>query len=155
MECFKINDLFVFGDLGVEQCGGILKKTYVDCIYVISTGQTPLYIGMTEGFVVERLQWHLALLSRGKPNLSDLGECIIANWPASLSWEVEVWKPEEVRDKFSPDGWAAFLRIDIRMAELFLIRKYQPCLNSAGRIGLEGSSLPTNILRRRTGNKSS
>lgn len=148
MERFHVSDLFMYADLGVEPAG-ILKATFVDCVYVIYTEQTPLYIGMTEGFIVERLQWHLGLISHGQRNLSDVGECILANWPASLSWKVDIWKPEEVRNKFSPEGWDSFVRIDTRMAERFLIREYRPCLNSAGRERLEGPGLPATILRSR------
>lgn len=148
MKTFSIRDVIADSSWGTEN-GGRIHPAFIDCVYFIRDGELVLYIGMTERDFSSRLRWHLALEGRGTFKLSSLGECIVTNWPESLDWIIELWKPEEIRQRFAPHEQNHLDPFGVREAERCAIRHFRPPLNTAGRERLSGPSLPDNYQTRR------
>ena len=147
MKTFHIRDALSDSSWGTE-ANGIFHPAFVQCVYIVRE-EYVFYVGMTESDFGSRLRWHLAIESRGAGLLSRLGECIIANWPASLEWKVELWKPDEIQCEIAPHGLRSIQPFALRDAERCAIRHFRPPLNSGGREYLEGPRLPDRYLERR------
>jgi hypothetical protein len=146
MRSFRIRDALADSSWGIEP-GGMVHPAFVQCIYIVREEHDVFYVGMTGSDFGSRLRWHLALERKGSYRLSPLGECIIANWPASLAWEIELWKAEEIQQEIAPPELRANQPFGVREAERCAIRHFRPPLNFAGREYLEGSRLPPRYIK--------
>lgn len=124
-------------------------------LYLVRDGETVFYIGKSME-PLHRLQYHLG--RTWNEVYSALGECIVANAPASYEWTVELWKPEEcvefVRERYlfissqmADMVTETFTRtLDRDIAEEALIYRFRPCLNKDG--NLHPTPLPEQYKRR-------
>jgi hypothetical protein len=148
MKSFRVRDALVDSLWGIEP-SGIIHPAFIQCVYFVREDDDIFYVGMTESDFGTRLRWHLAIEGRGSYRLSPLGECIVANWPASLGWMIELWKPEEIQREIAPPELRLVIPFGVREAERFAIRHYRPPLNYVGREYLEGPRLPDRYVERR------
>lgn len=148
MKTFRIRDALADTTWGMEP-GGVFHPAFVQCVYVVREEDDVFYVGMTESDFGGRLRWHLAIKGHGSYQLSRLGEFIVANWPASLEWKIELWKPEEIQRDIAPCELRLIQPFGVREAERCAIRHFRPPLNSAGREYLEGPKLPDRYTERR------
>jgi hypothetical protein len=148
MKSFLLRKAIADSFLGLEP-SGYFHPAFVQCVYIVREEGDVFYVGMTEAAFGSRLRWHLAIEGRGSYRLSPLGECIVANWPASLGWTVELWKPEEIQQEIAPPELRLIQPFGVREAERCAIRHFRPPLNSAGREYLEGPRLPDRYVEHR------
>lgn len=107
---------------------GELDYAEVSGVYIIRDGKDVLYVGRSKD-TVNRLIEHIE-----KWTSSSIGNIIHINAPQSLSWQIELMKPEECRDIVkgvykryaNPDNI-----IDIETAEESMIMYYHPCFNTS------------------------
>lgn len=130
MKTFELRNAITDSSWGQER-GGIYNPAFVECVYVIRDQEALIYVGLTESDFTSRLRWHLALDERKRAHLSSLGKRIIEKWPNSLDWIVDLWKPDEIREKYKSIEDDLRWIFGLKEAETFLIRQFRPELNIA------------------------
>jgi hypothetical protein len=130
MRTFELRNAIADSSFGQER-GGNLNPDFVECVYVIREQDALIYVGLTKSDFVSRLSWHLALEKRKSSQLSPLGRRIVNQWPNSLDWTVDLWKPKEIREKYKSDEDDLEWIIGLKEAETYLIRRFNPELNIA------------------------
>lgn len=99
--------------------------SYGPHIYFYREGETIFYIGQSvQPF--ERLRQHLGrgLLS---PGPDAIGNLILDNRPASLSWTVQITPLSEIHA-----AQASHVKVSITRLERALIEHFKPCINNMG-----------------------
>lgn len=148
MKSFRIRDAIADTSWGMEP-SGVFHPAFIECVYIVREQDDVFYVGMTESDFGSRLRSHLAIDKRGCNRLSAFGEFIVANWPTSLDWRVELWKAEEIQRDIAPPELRSISPFGIREAERCAIRRFRPPLNAAGREFLDGPRLPDRYVQRR------
>lgn len=114
MLTFTLSDILTSGDGGAP----------VTCVYVVRDDDTVFYVGKTIRGAAYRLYQHLD----GAPYGSSLGQLVYYNDPASRSWFVDVYDPQECGDLIK-QYWPNYYQWDVDAVEHALIKHLHPCLN--------------------------
>lgn len=121
-------------------------------LYLVGREKSVFYVGKATD-PLRRLREHVGLSGWGQGNESALGELILYNLPAALFWQVQLLTLADCTPSVAqafPDAngldWYAQKSEQAAMgdAEIALIRRFQPCLNSIQ--NLNPSPLPDNAV---------
>lgn len=124
MKTFHIRDALSDSSWGTE-ANGIFHPAFVQCVYIVRE-EYVFYVGMTESDFGSRLRWHSPLKAGGRACSPGSGSVFIANWPESLEWKVELWKPDEIQCEIAPHGLRSIQPFALRDAERCAIRRFSP-----------------------------